>query len=269
MKVRVFDNKTAQYFNSEVYAVIKIGIDEKYVICVSSVDGKYIKIYDYDGIDNQDNYKKLINIIVPDIPSVWIKQELESGLNYRNKAEFKKLLNKEVQFNSYLGYDWLFENKTILATLLDGNSLPYQGSIFESEDVTSEKNDWTYVETQTDVDRLLGDTGSFHDSVLVEANYTSGSSVDSNGGMYPFDDIRRVALCFGSQYCNSIEMVFEGVTAFNLRPTPDQYTSEILEASLFIKDATVFFCDSEIEKWDESYNGTWITAYSLRWRFVK
>lgn len=62
-------------------------------------------------------------------------------------------------------------------------------------------------------------------------------------------------------------MIFEGVTALNLRPAGDSYTAEISEASLFVKDESIFFCDDYLEKIDRTYQGTWIIAYSLRWRF--
>lgn len=34
-------------------------------------------------------------------------------------------------------------------------------------------------------------------------------------------------------------------------------------------EIALFFRDDGIEEWDENYEGTWITAYSLRWRFVR
>lgn len=40
---------------------------------------------------------------------------------------------------------------------------------------------------------------------------------------------------FDSQWCDTIEMVFEGVTAFNLRPAGDNYTSGISAAHSFQK----------------------------------
>ena len=71
-------------------------------------------------------------------------------------------------------------------------------------------------------------------------------------------------MCLDSQWCNTIEMVFEGVIAFNIWPAGDNYMACISSASLFVKDASVFFCDDGIEKRDENYEDTWITAYSLR-----
>ena len=87
--------------------------------------------------------------------------------------------------------------------------------------------------------------------------------------MYPVADIRQVNMFFDSQWCDTIEMVFEGVTAFNLRPAGDNYGADILEASIIIKDSSIFFCVDGFQEWNENYEGTWITAFSLRWRFVR
>ncbi len=168
-----------------------------------------------------------------------------------------------------MGYPWLLENKSILADLIKGDTIQYKGSIFENKAVVSKMSGWTYVETQDDANDLLTCVYSFHDSVLKMVNYTSGAYVDPDHSMYPVADVRQVIMCFDSQLCDSIEMVFEGVTAFNLRPAGDNYTADISAASLIVKDSSIFFGDDEIKEWDENYEGTWITAYSLRWRFVR
>ena len=38
-------------------------------------------------------------------------------------------------------------------------------------------------------------------------------------------------------------------------------------ASLFVQDETIYFFDSHIDSVDKSYDGTWIGAYGLKWRF--
>lgn len=86
--------------------------------------------------------------------------------------------------------------------------------------------------------------------------------------MKPIDDLRRVTVKIQSQQCPDVEMIFEGVTALNLRPAFDNYFSDIFESSLFVKDASIFFCNECLDDIDTSYNGTWILAYSLKWRFI-
>jgi len=267
VKVRVFDCLIDSYFKSEVYAKINTGLYEKQLVHVPSENGGYIKFFDYlDKSRGKMPPKVNIHTIISDIPKEWISQKSRS-VDEQIKG-FERLLNKDVRFFEYIGYSWLYENKSILVELLNGNSVPFKGSIFEDREVGSEIKGWTYVQTQEDAYYLLKNACYFHDSVLKTAHYTSGAYVNSDRSMYPVADVRQVDMYFDSQCCDSIEMVFEGVTAFNLRPVGDNYTADISSASLIVKDASVFFCDDSIEEWDENYEGTWISAYSLCWRFV-
>ena len=266
MKVRVYDKLNCNYFRSEVYAIINLGWHEKQLVHVPSENEGYIKFFDY--LDKGDETQKvLINTIISDKPKEWVFQK--SGCVDKQLAGFEKHLHKDVRFFEYVGYPWLLENKSILADLIKGDTIQYKGSIFENKAVVSKMSGWTYVETQDDANDLLTCVYSFHDSVLKMVNYTSGAYVDPDHSMYPVADVRQVIMCFDSQLCDSIEMVFEGVTAFNLRPAGDNYTADISAASLIVKDSSIFFGDDEIKEWDENYEGTWITAYSLRWRFVR
>jgi len=126
---------------------------------------------------------------------------------------------------------------------------------------------WHYVDKPQDVEFMLEKTCGFHDSVLKEMEYLSGSYVDDENNMHCIDNVRQVIMRFDSQWCRSIEMVFERVTAVNLRPCLENETSFLYDASVFIKNKTIFFFDSYIEEIDTSYDGTWIASHGLRWRF--
>lgn len=266
MKVRAFDSEQNTYFKSEVYAIINTGWYEKELLLVPSNDGGYIKFIDFLDKSDVKNPLALINTIISDIPSDWIKERSEAVKIQLN--EYSGLLNSDVLFFEFIGYQWIFENKAIMIDLLNGKSIPYKNSIFENRVNTSDIAGWNYIETQEDIESLMEQMSGFHDSVLSELNYTSGSYVDSNGSMCPMDSIRKVIMRIESQWCQPVELVFEGVTALNLRPSDDNYDSIIYSASLFAEDASVFFCDSYLEQIDKSYEGTWITAYNLRWRLV-
>jgi hypothetical protein len=69
-----------------------------------------------------------------------------------------------------------------------------------------------YVETQKDADFLLEETFCFHDTILKELNYISGGYVGADNAMRVVNVIRKVTMLFDSQWCDSIEMIFEGVT---------------------------------------------------------
>jgi hypothetical protein len=268
VKVRVLDNTIGNYFKSVVYAKINCGWYEKQLVHAPSENGGYIRFFDYLDKSKEEMPPNVnINTIIADSPNEWIREK--SGSVDNQIKSYEKLLNKNVRFFEYIGYAWLYENMPILAELLNGNSIPYKGSIFENSDATSEISAWTYIETQEDADRLFLNTHSFHDSVLKTANYISGAFVNPDGSMHPVADTRQVTMCIDSQLCDPIEMVFDGVTAFNLRPAGDNYAADISSASLFVKNASIFFCDYAVKEWDEKYEGTWISAYSLRWHFVR
>ena len=267
MKVRVYDKTTGNYFKSKVYAIINGGWYAKQLVHVPSENGGYICFVDYlDKSEYKGTTKVLINTIIPDSPHEWIYQRSKSV--DEKLSEFETLLSNGIRFFEYRGYPWLYENRPILAKLLNGDAIPFKGSIFENMTVATEMSNWTYVETQEDAANLLKSAYFFHDSVLKTLNYTSGAYVNTDRSMYPIADIRQVTMCFESQWCDKIELVFEGVTALNLRPAGDNFTADISSASIIVKNESVFFCDDGIQEWDENYSGTWITAYSLRWRFM-
>jgi len=100
--------------------------------------------------------------------------------------------------------------------------------------------------------------------VLKELNYSSGAYVDDENRMYCTDSVRQVTMRFDSQWCRSIEMVFEGVIGLNLRPSSDNTTSFLYGASMFVQDGIISFYDSHIDSIDKSYEGTWIESFGLR-----
>lgn len=265
VKVRVFDSAQDTYFKSEVFARINTGWYEKQLVLVPSNDGGYIKLFDF--IDkSSENHPALINTIVSGVPSDWVS--IKSGSVSKQLNDYAGLLNSDVLFFEFIGYPWIFENKSIMVELLKGKSISYKNSIFENKIASSDISGWNYIETKKDAESLKEQVSGFHDSVINKLNYVSGSYVNNDRSMHPFDNLRQVTILVESQWCQPIEMVFEGVTALNLRPSGDNYDSIIFDASLYLKDASVFFSDCYLEQIDKSYEGTWITAYSLRWRFI-
>lgn len=68
--------------------------------------------------------------------------------------------------------------------------------------------------------------------------------------MRPIDDVRLLKMIIGSQWCDSIELVFEGLLGLNLRPAGDNYDSIIFSATLGMKDEIVFFADRDVDSDD-------------------
>ncbi|MDR1003093.1 MAG: hypothetical protein LBL82_07490 [Oscillospiraceae bacterium] len=265
MKVRVYDKENNMYFKSQVFAKINAGWFEKQLVLVPSEDGGYLKFFDYLDKSEPTNCPVLINTITPDIPKEWIT--LKSPNSETQLADYVGLIDREVKFSEFIGYPWIIENKDTVVKLLNGEAITYKGSIFDNKISVSNDPEWNYIEIQNDIDYLMEKAHGFHDSVINGFNYTSGASVDSKCVMYPMAKFKKIVMLIESQCCKPIEMVFEGVVALNLRTPDDNYSADMFDASLFLKDAMIYFSDCYLEDIDLTYDGTWLTAYSLRWRF--
>lgn len=270
MYVRVFDKQHNTYFKSEVYAVINSGWYEKRLVVVSSDCGSYFKLFDY--IDKSDPKKPivLINSITTNGFSPDYEWAYHSSNDLdKNLAEYAALSDDNIYFFEFRGYSWIYQDNSLLSELLKGGMVSvkkYENQIIASKFYQLEG--WNYIEKQQDINFLFEQTHRFHDSILKDLNYVSGGYVNDKNQMHCTDSIRQVTMRFDSQWCDSIEMIFEGVTTLNLRPHTDNESSYLYDASLFIQDETVFFFDSHIDGIDKSYDGTWIGAYWLRWRLM-
>lgn len=145
---------------------------------------------------------------------------------------------------------------------------PWRKPAWWDHPVSSLLPGWNYVTTQDQADALLEQAAGFHDSVLAQLHYVSGSCLNSDGSLTVSDHIRQVTMEFHSQWCPPLELVFEAVKALNLRPGGTQSVSALWEATIRVRNAAVFFCDGSCED-EDTYPGTKIWAYSLRWRFLK
>lgn len=266
MRVRVYDKQSGICFQSEVYAIINTGYYEKYLVSVPFGNGGYMKLFDY--LDKSDQkLPVLVNLVTPQGPEGWIYKQ--TGKVDRQFEEYRHVLGSSILFFEYRGFPWLWEDTDTLGALLRGEAVLIRGSLFEDRLYSDTAlPGWNYVMTQEDADAFQRSVCGFHDAVIRGLDYVSGAYVNADKSMYPLADVRSVSILIQSQQCRDFEMIFEGVTALNLRPAADKYTADIYDASLFVRDASVFFSDSCLEKPDTSYEGTWITAYGLRWRFT-
>ena len=131
---------------------------------------------------------------------------------------------------------------------------------------------WHSVRTKDDITFLMETVGYFHDSCLKELKYVSGAYVNADLSMHPINDTRELKMIIQRQDDNpsAIELVFLGLNYCKLFPSNEQFTCEILDATLLWKDGNILWADcgglslEEIEK----YDGTVISAAGLRWRAV-
>ena len=129
---------------------------------------------------------------------------------------------------------------------------------------------WTELKTEEELAAFMNQVCGFHDSVLKELSYVSGAYEDEDLNMHPVDDKACLHMLIQRQdeTLPALELEFSGLQELRLYPTDPAYTSEILDAALFLWDGLICWCDcGDIgpEIFDD-YRGTSVRAKSLRWR---
>ncbi len=132
------------------------------------------------------------------------------------------------------------------------------------------KKMWNSVNNNNDLAVLMETLGDFHDSCVKEMRYISGAYVNADLSMFAVNDKRILKVIIQRQYENpsAIEMEFSGLNYLKLFPNDENYTCEILDSTLILKDDCVIWCDCGglTEAGINDYDGTVICASKLRWR---
>ena len=263
MLVRVHDKERDIYFKSEVYAILNVGWFTQYLVLVPDENSGCLKLFDFlDKTSTAPHYDVLVNIVTPQQPEEWISKDGAFLLKVK-----KALSDGTIKFDSYRGYSWLFDKPNIIAALLSGESVPTDFDGFKPANSTLDG--WNYINTHDDIDFLMKTAYGFHDSCIENMEYISGACVSEDKSTHPMDDIRTLKMIIGSQWCDSIELIFEGLLGLNLRPAGDNYDSIIFSATLRIRNETILFADGDLDSDDFSGDGTCARALSLRWRFTQ
>lgn len=266
MRVRVYDKATNKYLVSEVYAIINSGYYAKYLILEHKEMDKFFCFYEYlDKSIKTAHLPVNINIISCDeLPEPWIVRA-ESDIRTLNKFNVNDKYNGLFE---YRGYEFVFKQTDLLNKLLKGHKVRYEELRGNEKELSSTLMDWNYVNSNEDINNLMNKFHSFHDSVLKSLSYISGAGKVDNG-MSVTDYLRQVTILFDSDWSDSIEIVFEGVLALNLRPAKDNYSSDLYSATIILKDETIIFFDSDYVSDMKDYEGTCINSLGMRWRFIK
>ena len=122
-------------------------------------------------------------------------------------------------------------------------------------------NTWNEILSEQDLAEFAAMTGHFHDSCIKELRYVSGAYVDENLNMYPLNDrrvLRMVAQCQSREH-PVVELEFAGLKALSLSPVGTDYTCEISEAVMRMKDGCFYWSDG---------GDTTVCAEKLRWRLL-
>ena len=131
---------------------------------------------------------------------------------------------------------------------------------------------WYEVNDQAALDFLMESVGDFHDSCMKEMVYVSGAFVGDDLAMYPINNQRTLKVVFQIQSSpiSMIEMEFMKLKCMQLSPVSENYTCEILDATMILKEGCVIWCDCGglTEADIQQYCGTVISAEKLRWRVI-
>ena len=131
---------------------------------------------------------------------------------------------------------------------------------------------WEIISTNDEILKFMDKVCYFHDSCIKEISYISGAYVGEKLSMHPLNDRRVLRVVIQRQYEKNsmIEMEFQGLKYLKLFPVDDNYTCEILDSTMIMKDGNIYWCDcGDLSESDlDDYTGTLICASGLRWRSV-
>ena len=101
---------------------------------------------------------------------------------------------------------------------------------------------WETIRTSDDILRFMEKMCYFHDSCIKEMHYISGAYVGEGFAMYPLNDRRVLRMVIQRQCAKNamIEMEFQGLKCLKLAPADEDYTCEILDSTMIIKDGNIY-----------------------------
>lgn len=131
---------------------------------------------------------------------------------------------------------------------------------------------WNEIASEKELNSFMETMYGFHDSCLKEIKYISGAYVNKELNMRPINSKRMLSMIIQRQFKNPsvIEMQFVGLKYLKLFPNDENYTCEILDATMILKEDCIYWCDfgGLSEEEIKSYTGTTICASKVRWRTV-
>ncbi len=129
---------------------------------------------------------------------------------------------------------------------------------------------WMDIENELELSEFMKHHLYFHDSCIKEIKYISGAYVSDDLSMHPVNDKRILEMVIQRQYENdsAIVMQFFGVKCVKIFPVDENYTCELLGATMLFKNGCIYWCDcDDISKDDiENYDGTLVCAEKIRWK---
>lgn len=248
MFARVFDKKNRRYYRSIIYCAVNSGYYRQYVV-VNPHTGCF-ELVDY--LDKTWEPTPLVEIIQDDHPD-WVSYENALLLKYKAWCikHFKPMTLKFLW-----GYRDVCENYAFLNAMLERGSVPlgeFEIRLRELPDT----DQWTYIHTQEDADAFMQVFAHFHDATLERLTYEEGSSTS------------KVTAVFDNRCWFGIaELCFEGVLSVNIRPPRENFSRELYEGTLTVRDEMVTWTDRLLSNEETIGCAGHIIAMSLKWRKI-
>ena len=104
---------------------------------------------------------------------------------------------------------------------------------------------WNEITTEKELNSFLDVMCYFHDSCLKEIKYISGAYVNEKLSMSAVNNQRRLSMIVQRQFKNPsvVEMQFVELKYLKLFPSDENYTCEILDATMILKEDCIYWCD--------------------------
>lgn len=259
MRARIYNINEKKYYISEVYGILNCGIN-LYLVDKENDPGTIVLV-EYLNLSSKIPYD--VNVEKIDINSVpefkWV---------YKQKKEVEcinNLLGEPGKIHYFAGYESVWKKKEALVELIN------KGYIDKKKlnviNISTKLKGWNYIESREDISYLMEEFSEFHDSVIKEFSYITGDCVSRNGVMQLSEaGNKRIKIVFESQCTKGIELVFLAPRYVQLVPPGENYSADLYDASIFIKDCMVYFYDSYMETMPNTYGGTYISAMGMMWK---
>nr|MBQ6241210.1 hypothetical protein [Lachnospiraceae bacterium] len=153
------------------------------------------------------------------------------------------------------GYPDVCTDHAFLCDLLTGRRVPRSQCTIQLRDLP-DKDEWTYLDTQEELDRFMHLFAGFHDAALSSMQYIQ----DDEG-------TRTITAVFDNRCWYGVAaLCFEGVSSFQFTPTPPQpYRITMGEYQW----AEFRITPREGVYWADSEGENIIRAYSVKWKKVE
>jgi len=249
MFVRVFDKKTEKYYKSMVYGLINIGYYEQAIVLNPFIDSfELVDYFDKEKKDLRPFYECINNET-----SEWVSYERTFLLKLK---KYCKDRSYDYEVKEFRGYKDVFDNFAFMLRILQERIVPLAESgitVRTNEDV----DEWNYIRTQEDANEFMRLFVGFHDSTMDKLVYEED-----------YGKKQLNAIFDNSGWYGVVELCFEGLIRMNLNGFGENHTREIYDATLIVKDESVYWADGYFKEERTDYNGTWVKALNLKWKKV-